>query len=47
MPTVDYSKLGLHLPHKITSKEAKAEWVEDKHILRITAPVVREYDYMR
>ena len=41
-----FSYLGLHLPHKVESKNAKAKWNSDEKILQVTLPLNREYDYL-
>lgn len=41
-----FSKLGLHLPHMIDSKNGKAKWDGDKGLLTVTAKMKREYDFV-
>ena len=40
------SRLGLHLPHKVHSKQSKAKWISDIEELHITLLMNREYDYL-
>ena len=41
-----YSRLGLHLPHKVESKKSKAKWISDLKELHITLLLNREYDFL-
>ena len=41
-----YSKLGLHLPHPVDSKNGKAQWNGDKFLLTVNLTMKREYDFM-
>lgn len=40
------SRLGLHLPHKVKSKQSKAKWISDIEELHITLVLDREYDFI-
>ena len=40
------SKLGLHFPHRVESKNGKAQWDSDKDLLIVTVPLKREYDVL-
>lgn len=40
------SRLGLHLPHKVYSKQSKAKWISDIEELHITLLLNREYDFI-
>lgn len=40
------SKLGLHLPHLVDSKNGKAQWDKSKQLLTVTVGLVREYDFV-
>ncbi|XP_068718185.1 dynein axonemal assembly factor 6-like [Montipora capricornis] len=39
-------KLGLHLPHRVDSKNGKAQWDKSKQLLTVTLRSVREYDFL-
>lgn len=41
-----YSRLGLHLPHKVNSQQSKAKWISDLHQLHVTLLLNREYDFI-
>ena len=43
---MNFSKLGLHLPHPVDHKTGKAQWDGDKEILNVTLRMQREYDFM-
>ena len=40
------SKLGLHLPHPVDSKNGRAQWDASKCLLSVNLQMVREYDFM-
>lgn len=46
MPIVFSSKLGVHLPHPVDSKNGKAQWDKDRELLTVTVRLVREYDFL-
>jgi len=39
-------RLALHLPHKVDSKNGKANWDAEKRTLSISLPLDREFDFM-
>lgn len=41
-----FSKLGLHLPNPVDSKNGKAQWDKSKQLLTVTVRLVREYDFV-
>ena len=41
-----FSKLGLHLPHPVDSKNGKAQWDKSKNLLTVTLRMLREYDFL-
>ena len=43
---VFFSKLGVHLPHPVDSKNGKAQWDKDRELLTVTVQLVREYDFL-
>ena len=43
---VFFSKLGVHLPHPVDSKNGKAQWDKDRELLTVTVRLVREYDFL-
>ena len=49
--TADYvfpppSRLGLHLPYKVDSKQSRARWLSEAEVLEITLRMQREYDFL-
>ena len=43
---VFFSKLGLHLPNPVDSKNGRAQWDKSKQLLTVTVRLVREYDFV-
>lgn len=43
---LNFSKLGLHLPHPVDSKNGKAQWDKSRELLTVTVRMVREYDFL-
>ncbi|XP_072361057.1 dynein axonemal assembly factor 6 [Scyliorhinus torazame] len=39
-------KLGLHLPHPVDSKNGKAQFITDTHMLEVTLTMKREFDFI-
>uniref|UniRef100_UPI00358F4A01 dynein axonemal assembly factor 6-like isoform X1 n=1 Tax=Myxine glutinosa TaxID=7769 RepID=UPI00358F4A01 len=39
-------KLGLHLPHKVRSKDGRAHLLPDGETLQVTLPMQRDYDFI-
>ena len=43
---LNFSKLGLHLPHPVDSKNGKAQWDGGRFLLTVSLSMTREYDFM-
>ena len=41
-----FSKIGLHLPHPVDSKNGKAQCDKSKNLLTVTLRMLREYDFL-